>query len=79
MGPEISEIEIPKNIPIMTLPEAVLFPQVIMPLHIFEERYRKMLLDVLDGPRVFGIATLKQNDNRLQKNRLPTQACSSSS
>lgn len=41
----------------MTLPGAVLFPQVIMPLYIFEERYRAMLADVLAESRMFGILT----------------------
>lgn len=45
-------------VPVMTLPEAVLFPQAIMPLHIFEPRYRAMLKDVLDDKRLFAIAQL---------------------
>ena len=40
----------------MTLPNAILFPQVMLPLFIFEARYRKMLRDVLDSHRMFAIA-----------------------
>jgi Lon protease-like protein len=40
----------------MTLPNAILFPQVMLPLFIFETRYRKMLRDVLDSHRLFAIA-----------------------
>ena len=54
----ISEIEIPVEVPVMTLNETVLFPQAMMPLYIFEPRYRKMLQDVLTHDRIFAIAAL---------------------
>lgn len=41
----------------MTLPEMVLFPQSTAPLFIFEDRYRQMLADALEGDRLFAIAT----------------------
>jgi Lon protease-like protein len=34
---------------------AVLFPGMRMPLHIFEPRYRRLLLDCLEGDRTFGL------------------------
>ena len=39
--------DIPKELPVMTLRGVVLFPKAMMPLRIFEERYRQMLDDVL--------------------------------
>lgn len=45
----------------MTLPNTVLFPQAVLPLYIFEERYRKMLKDVLDTHRTFVVAGLNQD------------------
>ena len=42
----------------MTLPEAVFFPNTLLPLHIFEPRYRRMLSDVIAGDRMFGIVNL---------------------
>ncbi len=56
-------IEIPDSVPVMTLPNTVLFPQAILPLHIFEQRYRKMLQDVLETNRLFAIAGLNQQDS----------------
>ncbi len=53
-------MEIPKVVPVMTLSNCVLFPQAILPLHIFEPRYRKMLKDVLTGNRLFAVATLNE-------------------
>jgi ATP-dependent Lon protease len=32
----------------MTLPGVTFFPQALLPLHIFEPRYREMLRDSLD-------------------------------
>lgn len=62
-GPESeATIEIPDSVPVMTLPNTVLFPQAMLPLYIFEQRYRKMLRDVLDSNRLFAIAGLNQQD-----------------
>jgi len=47
---------LPSDVPVMTLPNATLFPQVMLPLFIFEPRYRAMLADVLATERVFAIA-----------------------
>lgn len=41
-------------IPIFPLP-VVQFPNAITPLHIFEPRYRKMLKDVMDKDKTFGV------------------------
>ena len=43
----------------MVLPGAVLFPGTMMPLYIFEERYRAMLARALDSERMFCIALMK--------------------
>lgn len=54
------EIVLPEEVPVMTLPNATLFPQALMPLHIFEPRYRHMLRDVLATDRLFAVAGLDQ-------------------
>lgn len=40
----------------------VLFPGLLLPLHIFEERYRQLVRDLQDGPepRRFGVITIRQ-------------------
>ena len=50
---------LPATIPIFPLPNAVLFPNVFMPLHIFESRYRAMVADALAGDRIIGMVLLK--------------------
>lgn len=45
--------------PVMTLPSKTLFPQELLPLYIFEPRYRRMLTDVLESHRMFILAMQK--------------------
>ena len=42
----------------MTLPNVAFFPQALLPLEIFEPRYRHMLRDVLATNRIFAVAGL---------------------
>ena len=46
-------MRISDKIPLMILPNATLFPEVIISLHIFESGYRRMLSDVLKSRRMF--------------------------
>jgi uncharacterized protein len=41
------------------LPNVVLFPHVVQPLHIFEPRYRQMTADALAGDRLIGMVLLQ--------------------
>ncbi len=50
---------LPPTIPIFPLPNVVLFPNVFLPLHIFEERYRVMVADALRGDRIIGMVLLR--------------------
>ena len=44
-----------RELPLFPLPDVVLFPQEVLPLHIFEPRYRMMLRTVLETDRRFGV------------------------
>jgi uncharacterized protein len=50
---------LPPTIPIFPLPNVVLFPNVFLPLHIFEPRYRQMVDDALKGDRIIGMVLLR--------------------
>jgi Lon protease-like protein len=50
---------LPATIPLFPLPNVVLFPNVFLPLHIFEPRYRAMVADALDGDRLIGMVLLR--------------------
>src|SRR5262245_48063657 len=41
------------------LPNLVLFPGALQPLHIFEPRYRQLMADALDGDRLIAMALLR--------------------
>jgi uncharacterized protein len=50
---------LPFCLPIFPLPTVVLFPNVFLPLHIFEPRYRQMIADALAGDRIIGMVLLR--------------------
>jgi hypothetical protein len=47
------------ELPIFPLPGVVFFPRVVLPLHIFEARYREMIADALEGDRLIGMVMLQ--------------------
>src|SRR5580765_4391329 len=57
-------MKIPHEVPVMTLPNATLFPQALLPLYIFEPRYRQMLTDALHSNRMFAVAMQKPGNTR---------------
>ena len=50
---------LPFSLPIFPLPTVVLFPNVFLPLHIFEPRYRQMVADALAGDPIIGMVLLR--------------------
>jgi ATP-dependent Lon protease len=48
------------EIPLFPLPNLVLFPQVLVPLHIFEERYKLMINACIENDEVFGVVLLRE-------------------
>jgi Lon protease-like protein len=50
---------LPASIPLFPLPNVVLFPNVFLPLHIFEPRYRRMVQEALAGDRIIGMVLLR--------------------
>jgi uncharacterized protein len=57
-------MKIPREVPVMTLPNATLFPQALLPLYIFEPRYRQMLADALHSHRMLTVAMQKPSSTR---------------
>ena len=50
-----------RELPLFPLPEVVLFPNEVLPLHIFEARYRMMLKSVLETDSLFGVVKWDPN------------------
>lgn len=49
-------------LPLFPLADVVLFPGMVLPLHIFEERYIRMLRGVLESDRRFGVCLIRQGE-----------------
>ena len=56
-----------RELPLFPLPDVVLFPQEVLPLHIFESRYRIMLQSVLETDSMFGVIKLDPNTKNIAK------------
>lgn len=46
-------------VPLFPLPNVVLLPRAVLPLHVFEERYKQMTADALCGDRLVAMALLR--------------------
>ena len=66
------------SLPLFPLSNVVLFPNVFLPLHIFEPRYRQMVAESLDGDRIIGMVMLKPGYEADYEGRPPiyTTGCS---
>ena len=53
---------LPHNIAVFPLSDAIFFPQTILPLNIFEDRYIQLVNDCMKQRRMFGMV---QPKNRL--------------
>jgi Lon protease-like protein len=52
-------ISLPDRVPVMPLPGALLFPNALLPHHLFEPRYQQMLEHALREHRMFSVALIK--------------------
>lgn len=56
----------PTRFPVFPLPNVVLFPEVRLPLHLFEPRYRAMMRAALDADRVIGMLLVRPSQDAMQ-------------
>ena len=60
LGPqEPADVSHLPGVPLFPLPNVVLFPRAVLPLHIFEERYKEMTADALRGRRLIAMSLLR--------------------
>ena len=55
----VAQTALPETIPIFPLEDVMLFPEMSVPLHIFEPRYKAMVADALKGNRIIGMVLLR--------------------
>ena len=58
-SPAAAQEKLPDTIPIFPLEDVMLFPEMSVPLHIFEPRYKAMIADALKGNRIIGMVLLR--------------------
>ena len=59
------------RLPVFPLPDVVFFPETVLPLHVFEPRYRRMIADCLAGDRWLAVAMLRPGWEREYEGRPP--------
>src|SRR5262245_24147167 len=59
------------RIPIFPLPEVTFFPETVLPLHVFEPRYRQMIADCLAGDRWLAVGMLRSGWEKDYQGRPP--------
>ncbi len=52
-------VPLPTTVPVMPLTGVLLFPNALLPLHIFEPRFREMLAHALDDDRMLCVALVR--------------------
>jgi uncharacterized protein len=62
----IPQMALPEILPVFPLTGVMLLPGTVLPLHIFEPRYRAMVEDALEANKIFGMIQpyVPQDDNR---------------
>ena len=62
------------HLPIFPLP-LVMLPNELLPLHIFEDRYRRMLNDVVEDRDLFGITLFEPQEEFVEKPAIGSVGC----
>jgi len=74
MSKAINKVAGIKHLPIFPLP-LVMLPNEMLPLHIFEERYRQMLKDVEEEDNLFGVVLFDRQESFIEKPAAGTVGC----
>jgi len=62
------------RVPLFPLPGVTFFPETVLPLHIFEPRYRQMVADCLAGDRWLAVGMLRPGWEKDYQGRPPVHA-----
>jgi Lon protease-like protein len=74
MSESLDKVSGIKHLPLFPLP-LVLLPNEFLPLHIFEDRYKQMLKDVLEEQKLFGVSYFEPQDELAAKPPTSTIGC----
>lgn len=65
------QVNFGRSLPVFPLDQVTLLPQQVLPLHIFEPRYRQMVTDALDGSGQIAMAVFEGRDWKQQYHGRP--------
>ena len=63
MKKKFTKTDLPNEIPVFPLSNAIFFPKTLLPLNIFEPRYKQMTEHAVDGNKLIGMVQSNQNIN----------------
>ena len=70
MKKKFEKSDLPSELPIFPLSNAIFFPKTLLPLNIFEPRYKQMTEHAVEGNKLIGMVQSNQNIN-LKGNTFP--------
>ena len=68
MKKKYSKAELPKELPVFPLSNAIFFPKTLLPLNIFEPRYKQMTEHALEKDNLIGMI---QSNQKVGENNIP--------
>ena len=64
MKKKYNKTDLPHELPVFPLSNAIFFPKTLLPLNIFEPRYKQMTEHAVNGNKLIGMVQSNQNTNR---------------
>ena len=68
MKKKYSKAELPKELPVFPLSNAIFFPKTLLPLNIFEPRYKQMTEHAMEKDKFIGMI---QTNPKVRENNVP--------
>lgn len=75
MKKKFTKTDLPNEIPVFPLSNAIFFPKTLLPLNIFEPRYKQMTEHAVDGDKLIGMVQSNQNTNDKGKPEVYNVGC----
>ncbi|MBK5093256.1 MAG: LON peptidase substrate-binding domain-containing protein, partial [Actinobacteria bacterium] len=66
----IDEMEIAQELPIMPLPDTVIYPHIVAPLLVTDDNLIKLIDEALVGDRIVGVVTLRDSEQEPEPENL---------
>ena len=75
MSKKFNQNDLPNELPVFPLSNAIFFPKTLLPLNIFEPRYKQMTEHAVDGNKLIGMVQSNQNINHKGKPEVYNIGC----